>query len=135
MHRFVPRDAAQLRPADRVVRQEGGTGGARGEARRLAAERSRARYSTYLKWGLGGDLDQDNKGFGSQADDDIDSRFLLGTGEDIAEQLNNLRVDLGMSHFMFKPQWLGMPHAEAMRQMELFGTEVIPRLRAEEGTS
>jgi hypothetical protein len=33
-----------------------------------------------------------------------------------------------MTHFVFKPQWPGVPHAEAMRQLERFGTEVAPLL-------
>lgn len=117
------------RDADFPVRRELVIAGSRDEARRMAADRSRARYSTYLNMGLGHDLDKDNKGFGSEADEDIDGRFLLGTGEDVAEQLVKLRESLGMTHFMLKPQWQGMPHIDAMRQIELFGTHVIPRLR------
>lgn len=111
------------------IRRELVIGPSRAEARQMAAERSQARYKTYLNWGLGHDLDKDNKGFGSQADEDIDGRFLLGTGEEVAEQLAQLRDDIGMTHFNLKPQWQGMPHVEAMRQIEKFGTEVIPRLR------
>jgi len=125
------RDKAGLNmDADFPVRRELVIAGSRAEARQMAADRSQKRYSTYLNMGLGHDLNKDTAGFGSQADEDIDGRFLLGTGEDVAEQLIKLREDLGMTHFMLKPQWQGMPHAEAMKQIELFGTEVIPRLRA-----
>jgi alkanesulfonate monooxygenase SsuD/methylene tetrahydromethanopterin reductase-like flavin-dependent oxidoreductase (luciferase family) len=99
------------------------------EARRMAAARSQARYDLYLKWGLGHDLDDNNKGFGSAADEDIDARFILGTAEECAEQLDALRRDLGMTEFLLKPQWLGLPHTEAMRQVELFGTKVMPLLQ------
>lgn len=99
------------------------------EARRLAAQRSAARYNTYLKWGLGDRLDQDATGFGSQADEDIDARFVLGSADECAEALDGLRTNLGMTQFMFKPQWPGLPHAEALKQIELFGTRVIPQLR------
>lgn len=116
------------------VRRELIIAGSRDEARELAKQRSAARYDVYLKWGLGKRLDEDNAGFGSQADDDIDARFILGTAEDCAEQLDGLRTGLGMDTFVFKPQWLGMPHAEAMKQVELFGTKVIPMLnKAEAG--
>jgi alkanesulfonate monooxygenase SsuD/methylene tetrahydromethanopterin reductase-like flavin-dependent oxidoreductase (luciferase family) len=111
------------------LRRELVIAGSRQEARRFAAERSRARYDVYLKWGLGQDLDSNNSGFGSEADDDIDERFVLGTPEQCAEQLDALRRDLGMTEFIFKPQWLGVPHSEAMRQLELFGTKVMPHLR------
>jgi len=111
------------------VRRELVIASSRAEARRMAAARSQARYDLYLKWGLGGDLDSNNKGFGSQADEDIDARFILGTAEDCAEQLDALRRDLGMTEFLLKPQWFGLPHAEAMQQLELFGTKVVPLLR------
>lgn len=110
------------------VRRELIIAGSRAEARELAKQRSAARYDVYLKWGLGNRLDADNAGFGSQDDEDIDSRFILGTAEDCAEQLDAIRSSLGMDCFVFKPQWLGLPHAEAMKQVELFGTKVIPLL-------
>jgi alkanesulfonate monooxygenase SsuD/methylene tetrahydromethanopterin reductase-like flavin-dependent oxidoreductase (luciferase family) len=100
----------------------------RAQARRLAAERSATRMNTYLKWGLGQRLETEDKNFGSQADEDIDSRFILGTADECADALNRLREELGMTHFMFKPQWPGLPHSEAMSQLELFGTKVIPQL-------
>jgi alkanesulfonate monooxygenase SsuD/methylene tetrahydromethanopterin reductase-like flavin-dependent oxidoreductase (luciferase family) len=114
--------------AEFPVRRELVIAPSRAEARRLAAARSQARYNLYLKWGLGDDLDNNNKGFGSQADEDIDARFILGTAEECAEQLDALRRNLGMTEFLLKPQWLGLPHAEAMRQVELFGTKVMPLL-------
>ena len=33
-----------------------------------------------------------------------------------------------MTTFMFKPQWPGLDHRDAMAQLERFGTEVIPLL-------
>lgn len=102
---------------------------------KLAAERSQARYNVYLKWGLGQDLDKNNKGLGSQDDQDIVDRFILGTPEQVAEHLDNLRSDLGMTQFVFKPQWLGLPHAEAMRQLEEFGTQVIPLVQKAEASA
>jgi hypothetical protein len=35
-----------------------------------------------------------------------------------------------MTHFMFKSHWQGLPHRDAMRQLERFGTEVLPKLRS-----
>jgi len=34
-----------------------------------------------------------------------------------------------MTHFMFKAHWPGVPHLESMRQLEKFGTGIIPKLR------
>lgn len=117
---------------DFPVRREMVIASSRDEARKMAAERSAARYDLYVKWGLGTRLNEETKGLGSQADEDIDGRFILGSPEECAEQLDALRRNLGMTHFVIKPQWFGMPHAEAMRQVELFGTKVLPLLNAEE---
>ncbi|MDO7843172.1 LLM class flavin-dependent oxidoreductase [Sphingomonas immobilis] len=117
------------------VRRELIIAGSRAEARELAKQRSAARYEIYLKWGLGNRLDADNAGFGSEADEDIDARFILGAPEDVAEQLDGIRTSLGMDCFVFKPQWLGLPHAEAMKQVELFGTKVLPLLEKAEAAS
>jgi alkanesulfonate monooxygenase SsuD/methylene tetrahydromethanopterin reductase-like flavin-dependent oxidoreductase (luciferase family) len=104
------------------------------EARRGAAMRSRARYQTYLQWGLaqGGDLDDSGGGFAEADDAESEGRFLLGPPEEVAEGLARLRDEIGMTHFIFKPQWPGLPHSEALHQLERFGTEVLPLLNAGE---
>jgi len=107
------------------------------EARRGAAMRSQARYQTYLQWGLaqGGDLDDSGGGFAAADDAEAEGRFLLGSAEEVAEKLALLRDEVGMTEFVFKPQWPGLPHAEALRQLELFGERVMPLLPSVEGAS
>jgi hypothetical protein len=92
--------------------------------------RSRARYQTYLQWGLaqGGDLKDAGGGFADADDAEAEGRFLLGPPEGIAEGRVRLRDEVGMTHFVFKPQWPGLPHSEAMAQLEAFGTRVMPLL-------
>jgi alkanesulfonate monooxygenase SsuD/methylene tetrahydromethanopterin reductase-like flavin-dependent oxidoreductase (luciferase family) len=93
-----------------------------------ALERYRARYDTYRKWGLSGEntpVDQD----GQTVRTDIESHFLLGPAEECAAGLKRLEEETGMTHFMFKPQWPGLPHSESMKQIEEFGTKVLPALK------
>jgi alkanesulfonate monooxygenase SsuD/methylene tetrahydromethanopterin reductase-like flavin-dependent oxidoreductase (luciferase family) len=92
-----------------------------------ALERYRARYETYLKWGLSGENTPVELS-GDQVRSDVQDRFILGPAEECAAELARLRDELGMTHFVFKPQWPGLAHAEAMRQLELFGTDVVPLL-------
>lgn len=99
----------------------------RAEAHRLAAERSELRYRTYKTWGLSGDhtpVRRESSGI------DIEEQFILGSPDEIVDALGALREELGMTHFMFKSHWQGLPHADAMRQLERFGTEVVPHLLA-----
>jgi len=125
------RDRAGLPPAAEFpVRRELLIADSKVEARRGAAMRSRARYRTYLQWGLaqGGDLDDAGGGFGQADDAEAEGRFLLGSPAEVAEGLARLRDEVGMTHFVLKPQWPGLPHAEAMHQLERFGNEVLPLL-------
>jgi alkanesulfonate monooxygenase SsuD/methylene tetrahydromethanopterin reductase-like flavin-dependent oxidoreductase (luciferase family) len=94
-------------------------------AMEAALQRYRARYETYRRWGLSGE-NTPVEPSGEQVRTDIADRFLLGSAADCAEQLERLRVESGMTHFVFKPHWPGLPHAEAMQQLEIFGTSVLP---------
>ncbi len=96
----------------------------RSKAAEQARQRSSLRYRTYQSWGLSGE-----HAAAAEAPDaiDIESQFILGSPNECAERLAALRDDLGMSHFMFKPHWPGLPHREAMAQLEWFGTAVLPQ--------
>jgi alkanesulfonate monooxygenase SsuD/methylene tetrahydromethanopterin reductase-like flavin-dependent oxidoreductase (luciferase family) len=123
------REKLGLPPAPELpIRREVIVSESKVEARKGAAMRSKARYQTYLEWGLGNDLADTGGGFGEANEEEADGRFYLGPPEEIAAALSRLRDDTGMTHFVFKPQWPGLPHAEAMRQLERFGTEVVPLL-------
>jgi alkanesulfonate monooxygenase SsuD/methylene tetrahydromethanopterin reductase-like flavin-dependent oxidoreductase (luciferase family) len=91
-----------------------------------ALERYRARYETYRKWGLSGENTPVADGETLRAD--IEDRFLLGSPAEVADGLARLEDELGMTHFVYKPHWPGLSHQEAMAQLELFGTQVVPEL-------
>lgn len=92
-----------------------------------ALERYRARYEVYRRWGLSGENTPMQCGQHLRAD--IEDRFLLGSAAECADALAALEADLGMTDFVFKPHWPGLPHSEAMTQLEQFGTDVVPGLR------
>jgi hypothetical protein len=65
---------------------------------------------------------------GAEVRTDVDERFILGSPAECADALGTLEADLGMTDFVFKAHWPGLPHREAMAQLETFGTEVVPTL-------
>ena len=91
-----------------------------------ALVRYRARYEVYRKWGLSGENTPMPSGEELRAD--IEDRFILGTPTECADALGALEADLGMTDFVFKPHWPGLSHLEAMHQLEVFGTDVMPKL-------
>jgi alkanesulfonate monooxygenase SsuD/methylene tetrahydromethanopterin reductase-like flavin-dependent oxidoreductase (luciferase family) len=121
---FLEERARLGRPTDGAfpLRRELIVADTRREAEAMARERSLLRYRTYRSWGLGGEHTPPE-------DVDVASQFVLGSPDECVEQLGQLRAELGMTHFMFKSHWPGLPHADAMRQLERFGTEVLPQLK------
>jgi len=98
------------------------------EALAGAAARVDSRMATYVKWGMGQDYRADSLTGAAEAD--LRGRFILGTPEECAEQLDELRAATGMTHFALKPQWPGLAHEEAVRQVTRFGDQVVPLLQA-----
>jgi alkanesulfonate monooxygenase SsuD/methylene tetrahydromethanopterin reductase-like flavin-dependent oxidoreductase (luciferase family) len=121
--------AGHTTPGEFPVRRDLVIASSRDQAREDAFHRSRARYQTYASWGLDKGADgKESSGFSQLDADEIDQRFILGTAEDCADQLRQLRADTGMTNFLYKPHWQGYPHLESMRQLEEFGTQVLPLL-------
>ncbi|MEQ8718406.1 MAG: LLM class flavin-dependent oxidoreductase [Acidimicrobiales bacterium] len=87
------------------------------EARELVAVGAASRYGTYSSWGL--DLDD-----GLGGDSWLDTRFVLGDGPAVVDQLGEIASRVPMSDFVLKVQWPGQSHADAMALLERFGAEV-----------
>jgi alkanesulfonate monooxygenase SsuD/methylene tetrahydromethanopterin reductase-like flavin-dependent oxidoreductase (luciferase family) len=116
-------------PSEFPVRRELLIAPSRSAGVETALERYRARYEIYRKWGLQGE-NTPVEADGQQVRADIENRFILGPPSQCAEELDRLRTSVGMTTFVYKPHWPGLPHADAMRQLEQFGTQVIPALTA-----
>ena len=52
--------------------------------------------------------------------------LVLGNPEQVAEKIVGMRDGLGLDRFMLHPSVGPLPHADVMRAIELFGTEVAP---------
>ena len=57
-------------------------------------------------------------------------RFIIGTPDDCLERLLPLRTELGVDHFIFRTDWIGMPAETARQSIELLDSEVVPVLRS-----
>ena len=95
---------------------------AEGRAEAIAAvnQGAASRYGTYADWG------QEFGSAGLTGGDWLDSRFLVGDSETVIDGLNTLTEHVEHSDFIYKPQWPGQDHKTSMRQLEKFGTEIIP---------
>ena len=57
-------------------------------------------------------------------------RAIAGTPETVAKSLAPRIAESGINYVVGQFAFGDMSHAEAVRSVELFGTEVMPRLRA-----
>jgi alkanesulfonate monooxygenase SsuD/methylene tetrahydromethanopterin reductase-like flavin-dependent oxidoreductase (luciferase family) len=86
------------------------------------------KYRIYSRWG------QDKV---MPADESLDQpfealrqqRFVIGSPEDCYEQLRPYWEELGVTMFVFRTHFIGMPLADALASMRLIGGELLPALR------
>jgi alkanesulfonate monooxygenase SsuD/methylene tetrahydromethanopterin reductase-like flavin-dependent oxidoreductase (luciferase family) len=69
--------------------------------------------------GLGGDVD---KAFELE-------RCVAGSPDTVAAHIEQYTVQAGVNYCVVSVQWGNITHAQAMRSLELFGTEVMPRVQ------
>lgn len=86
------------------------------------------KYAAYADWGqdkvLPGDED-----FTRPYDDLARDRFLLGSPDDVVKEIKRYEEELGATYLVFRMQWPGMPQEQLLKQIELMGREVVPRVR------
>jgi alkanesulfonate monooxygenase SsuD/methylene tetrahydromethanopterin reductase-like flavin-dependent oxidoreductase (luciferase family) len=86
------------------------------------------KYQTYVSWGQSGAL---------PPEDTLDlpfeelrvQRFIIGSPDDCVQQLLLYHERLGVNHFLLRVQWAGMPQAQVLEAIALFGERVVPHLR------
>ena len=87
------------------------------------------KYRHYLSWGQDGAMPTGDT-LGLPIEELVDNRFVVGTPQDCLDVLTAWRDEVGVNHFVFRTDWVGMPHGYARRSLELLSVEVIPALRA-----
>ena len=87
-----------------------------------------AKYKAYADWGQDKALPGEES-FSVPYQDLAKDRFLLGSPDDIVEEFRRYHDELGVNHMICRMQWPGMPQEKVLKQIELLGREVIPRIR------
>jgi alkanesulfonate monooxygenase SsuD/methylene tetrahydromethanopterin reductase-like flavin-dependent oxidoreductase (luciferase family) len=103
------------------------------EDRELALRRAepfiKEKYQTYTAWGQAEVLPQDDawsEDFATLAQD----RFIIGDPNDVLAELRRQRDALGVTDFMFRICWPGMPQRYVLDAIGLLSKHVIPQLTA-----
>ena len=86
------------------------------------------KYAAYAAWGQDKALPGEES-FSVPYQDLARDRFLLGSPDDVASEIQRYERELGVNYLIFRMQWPGMSQEATLRQIELMGTEVIPRVK------
>lgn len=114
-------------PAEMPIMRETFVARSREEAIRLARPALEEKYKSYREWGQDKVMPAaDHMGVGFE--ELLDDRFLLGTPDQVAEQVVALRDRLGVNYFCVSVHLAGTPKQVAIEQMHVLAEEVFPRL-------
>jgi alkanesulfonate monooxygenase SsuD/methylene tetrahydromethanopterin reductase-like flavin-dependent oxidoreductase (luciferase family) len=62
-------------------------------------------------------------------DDLLRDRFLIGSPEEVAEQMLTLHRATGINHLIMSVQWPGMPQRLVLDELHMLAEEVFPKVR------
>jgi alkanesulfonate monooxygenase SsuD/methylene tetrahydromethanopterin reductase-like flavin-dependent oxidoreductase (luciferase family) len=114
-------------PTELPLRREVFVAKTRAEAFRLCQPYLGAKYAAYHSWGQ--ELPSDDGGLGQDFASLAADRFLIGSPDEIAEQVVAIHRRLGANHLVMSTEWAGMPHSLAAETIEMIAKELIPRVR------
>lgn len=87
-----------------------------------------SKYKAYVSWGQSEALPPTDT-LRREWDELREGRFIVGSPATAAEQIRQHRERLGITHLVFRVQWPGMPHGQAMETLRQLADEVIPIVR------
>jgi alkanesulfonate monooxygenase SsuD/methylene tetrahydromethanopterin reductase-like flavin-dependent oxidoreductase (luciferase family) len=101
----------------------------RDEAIRLARPYLEEKYKVYHQWGQDKAMPQDDNDLSLAFDELTRDRFLLGSPDEVAEQIMGYNKRLGVNRMILSVHWVGMPHNQVVDTLELFAAEVMPKVK------
>ncbi len=114
-------------PAEVPMRREVFVASTRAEAIRLAQPYLQQKYDAYRAWGQDKVMPEGDH-FDHAFNELLADRFLLGSAEEVADQLRDLRRRIGVNHIVASVHWPGMPVSLAREQLHRLAEEVRPLL-------
>jgi alkanesulfonate monooxygenase SsuD/methylene tetrahydromethanopterin reductase-like flavin-dependent oxidoreductase (luciferase family) len=116
-------------PAEFPARREVFVAGSRHEALRLCGPFLAGKYQAYHQWGQSKAMPEDDNNLGTDFDNLIRDRFLLGSPDEVAEQMLQLHMATGINHLIMSVQWPGMPQSMVLDELHMLAEEVFPKVR------
>jgi alkanesulfonate monooxygenase SsuD/methylene tetrahydromethanopterin reductase-like flavin-dependent oxidoreductase (luciferase family) len=116
-------------PAELPMRREVFVAKTREDALRLSRPYLESKYRAYHEWGQDRQMPKGDDTFAVSFEELVGDRFLLGSPDEVAEQIVALHGSLGVNHLVMSLQWPGTPQGLALETMHLMAAEVFPKVR------
>lgn len=116
-------------PAEFPARREVFVAETRQEAIRLCAPFLGEKYKAYHAWGQSNAMPEGDNDLGVAFDELIRDRFLIGSPDEVAEQMLRLNEKTGINHLIMSVQWPGMPQSMVLDQLHMLAEAVFPKVR------
>ena len=104
-------------PEELPLRREVFVAKTREEAIRLCAPYLGAKYQAYHSWRQ--DMPADDRGLGQAFEDLIGDRFLIGSPDEVAEQILAIHCRFGVNHLVMSTEWAGMSESLAAETIDM----------------
>lgn len=113
-------------PSELPMRRELYVAHDRTAAMREAAPWLFPKYQAYQAWGQDAALPEGDD-FSGTFDELVRDRFILGSPEQCAEEIERYAGALGITELLVRVQWPGMPHGQALQNIERIGRTLLTR--------
>ena len=117
-------------PVEFPARREVFVAATRQEAFRRCAPHLAVKYAAYHQWGQDRAMPEGDDDLGQDFEELARDRFLIGSVDDVAEQIVRLHAETGINHLVASMQAPGMPQAMVLESMTMLAEEVFPKVRA-----
>ena len=116
-------------PKELPIRREVFVADSREEAVRLCGAQLAGKYAVYAAWGQDKAMPASDADLTAGFDDLAHDRFLIGSADEVAEQMIALARKTGVNHIVMSVQWSGMSQALTLEVLHRLAEEVFPRVR------
>ena len=115
-------------PEEFPIRREVFVAATHEEALKLCAPYLATKYKVYDSWGQGKAMPEGDNDLSLEFGDLARDRFLIGSPDEVSEQVIALHKATGVNHIIASMQWPGMDHRVSMESMQMLSEEVFPRV-------
>lgn len=122
-------DLGKPMPEELPIRREVFVAGSREEAIRLCGPHLAGKYAVYASWGQDKAMPAGDADLTAAFEDLARDRFLVGSADEVAEQMIALAQATGVNHIVMSVQWSGMPQSLTLETLQRLAEDVFPRVR------